>query len=109
MTEKLKDPTDIKAITAFIAKELSWKKLYYDKLSTPQKVRCLLPAFLIIESFLGLSIGCMMFFMNDFRFHTIALPFSILIIFFGAFVVGVVRQRQKKYRNHTKDEYRIAA
>ena len=38
---KLNNPSDTKAITAFIAEELSWKKLYYDKFSRKQKSMCI--------------------------------------------------------------------
>ena len=51
-----------KEITAFIAEELSWKKLYYDKLLPKQKFVCCLYPLCILFGFVGIFAGAISFF-----------------------------------------------
>ena len=104
MDKKLDNPANMKAITAFIAEELSWKKLYYDNLSWKQKFRCLLPAFLILPSVIGIGIWGMLFFLHDGQFNVAgAVVAPIFVTGFGAFIAGVIMT--KKYPVYEKEVF----
>jgi len=104
MNKKLDNPTNMKAITAFIAEELSWKKLYYDNLSWKQKFRCLLPAFLVMPFFIGMGIGGILFFLHDGQFNVAgAVVVPIFVTGFGAFIAGVIMT--KKYPVYEKEVF----
>ena len=98
-----------KEITAFIAEELSWKKLYYDKLLPKQKFLCCVVPFLMMLGFIVFGTGALHSFhswLNFGKVSSVVLMFTIIGL--SAIVAGLIIDR--KYRIYEKmvfeQEYR---